>query len=551
MTDRALIGIRFLAASAFVSALLVTAAVSDEAGLLESPYGGQVRALIIGIDAYQHVRPLKGAVADARDIEESLRRTGVTDVTALIDDEADRASVLSAINHLVDRTGPKDLIIFSLAGHGAQEPERVKGSQPDGLENVFLLAGFENSAAGSLQRILGAEFNHFIKQFESRGAHVLFVADTCYGGGMTRDVDPRSDEMSFRQVPGYKLSADLLQPVTTSSDEFMTELDFDRTAFLAAVDRKTKAPEVEIPGIDGLRGALSYSLARVIEGDTNTRGDGKTTLKELFENVRQRVYLLSNGRQSIVTTASPTEDLNTEVVFKMVRSVSLGGATVASNLGASVEPSLVPEDRPIKIASLDGRAMRFAGLSTQRATFKVVSPTDYPDLIWDPTSHDVIAWGDVISYRVATADLPSVIDRAMAIRELKRIAGNAPQAINVAPDDGLHRSGSEVQINIPDIAGRALFLFNIAGDGTVQVLYPIKTDPYIVQATNFSFPVSVREPFGSDQLVAITSKQRMPELEQALQGLDNRRSAFQLIDMIRRYATDDIHIGSAGLFTAP
>ena len=31
--------------------------------------GGEVRGLIIGIDAYQHYRPLKGAVADARDIE--------------------------------------------------------------------------------------------------------------------------------------------------------------------------------------------------------------------------------------------------------------------------------------------------------------------------------------------------------------------------------------------------------------------------------------------------------------------------------------------------
>ena len=73
---------------------------------------------------------------------------------------------------------------------------------------------------------------------------MLFVADTCFGGGMTRDLDPRSEEMSFRQVPSYRLSTDLLKPVTTVADELLTEVDFDRTAFLAAVDRKTKAPEV-------------------------------------------------------------------------------------------------------------------------------------------------------------------------------------------------------------------------------------------------------------------------------------------------------------------
>ena len=40
-------------------------------GSLRSADGGSVRALIIGIDAYRHVKPLKGAVADARDIEQS------------------------------------------------------------------------------------------------------------------------------------------------------------------------------------------------------------------------------------------------------------------------------------------------------------------------------------------------------------------------------------------------------------------------------------------------------------------------------------------------
>ena len=61
----------------------------------------------------------------------------------------------------------------------------------------------------------------------------------------------------------------------------------------------------------------------------------------------------------------------------------------------------------------------------------------------------------------------------------------------------------------------------------------------------------VREPFGSDQLVAVTSQQRMTALEQALQGLDRRRSAVQMINMIKRYAPGDARIGSAGLFTAP
>jgi Caspase domain len=532
---------------AFTLGMSITAALCDQDVQLRSPNGGVVRALVVGIDAYRHVRPLKGAVADALDIESALRRTGVQDVTALIDAMADRSSVVSAINGLIARSGPRDLVVLSLAGHGAQEPERVRGTQPDGVENVFLLPGFDNTAAGSQDRMLGAEFNHFIKQFEARGAHVLFVADTCFGGGMTRDIDPRSEEMSFRQVPSYRLTADVLQPVTTTADELMTELDFDRTVFLAAVDRKTKAPEVQIPGITGLRGALSYAVARAIEGSADTRGDGNTTLKEFFGNVRQVVYQLSNQRQNIVTTASPSQDPQTDVVFQLTRSVSIRPQTTVSEPAAQAAQA----DRPIKVASLDGKTTYFSGLTPRESAFEIVQPIEHPDLIWDPASHDVLSWGDVVASGIDASDLPSVIDRATAIRELKRIASKEPQEIKVAPDDSLHHKASLVHVEMTGVADRALILFNIAGDGTVQMLYPVGPDPYVVRTAEFSFPVRVREPYGSDQLIAVTSKQRMTALEQAVRGLDRRRSAVQMINMIKRYAPGDARIGSAGLFTAP
>src|SRR6478672_7659936 len=159
-----------------------------DASVLRASEGGEVRGLIIGIDAYQHYRPLKGAVADARDIETALRAGGTKDVVSLIDAAADRDSVVREIGRLVTRTQPNDLVILTIAGHGAQEPERVKGSEPDGMDNVFILAGFNpTTAAGSQQRILGSEFNHVIQQFEARDVRVLFIADACHGGGLARE----------------------------------------------------------------------------------------------------------------------------------------------------------------------------------------------------------------------------------------------------------------------------------------------------------------------------------------------------------------------------
>src|SRR6266567_3959615 len=432
---------------------------------LSNPDGGEVRALVIGIDDYQHVRKLKGATADAHDIDSSLKTMGVRDVTALINDQAERSNVLREISALVERTRNNDIVFLSIAGHGAQEPERIKGSQPDGMEDVFLLPGFEATPTGSQQRILGSEFNHFIKQFELRGAKVIFVADTCHGGGMVRDIDPRAAEMSFRQISGYNLLVDELKPVSDQGDP-RSELDLDHTAFLAAVDRNTKAPEVRVPGIDGLRGALSYAVARAIEGNADADHDGKVTLKELFANIRQVVYQLSDQRQNVVTMTSPNRSPDTDVAFGLTRGVtliqgpiegrqppapplaSLPPASASVATGGSA-PALLPGPKPqiveranapIRLAALDGKTNYFPSLTSRDSTFQAVQPTDNPDLIWDPGSHDVIAWGDVIAYGIDPADLPTVIDRTAAIRTLKGKATRSPQVMRVSPDDRLHRN---------------------------------------------------------------------------------------------------------------
>ena len=522
---------------------------------LQNPDGGAVRSLIIGIDAYQHVRQLKGAVADALDIEKSLRSMGIGDVTTLINAGASRENIMQAIKDLVQRTGPNDLIVLSIAGHGAQEPETVKGSEPDGIENVFLLPGFELTARGSKQRILGSEFNHFIRQFESRGAKVLFVADTCHGGGLAREIDPRAEEMSFRQVPTYTLLVDMLKPVT-DDQESVTDLDLDKTTFLAAVDRNTKAPEIRIPGIDGFRGALSYAVARAFEGSADDNHDGKVTLKELFANVRQVVYQLSDQRQNIVTKTSPGRPIDRDVVYQLTRGItSPGDIKILPKLGlqapsdAQDSPAVPRAQAPIRLAALDGRTGYFANLKPRDVMIEIVRPVDNPDLIWDPNSHDVIAWGDVVAYNVDSSDLASVIDRTAAVRELKKISTKAPQLLRLTAGDEQHHNDDMVQVELSDVAQRSIVLVNVSGDGTIQLLYPLGTDQNT--ASSFQISLRVREPFGADQVIAVTSTDRLPGLEQVVSELNRRRAPGALIKSMLRYMPADVRVGSIGIFTAP
>jgi len=567
--------------------LAIPPALAADGLSISNPDGAAVRALVIGIDDYQHVRKLKGAVADATDIVTSLKSMGVGDVIELTNAQADRASVLREISALVERTRNNDLILLSIAGHGSQEPERVKGSEPDGIENVFLLPGFETTPSGSVERILGSEFNHFIRQFELRGAKVIFVADTCHGGGMVRDIDPRAAEMSFRQVPRYTLLVDELKPVSDSNDP-KSELDFDHTAFLAAVDRYTKAPEVRIPGIDGLRGALSYAVARAMEGSADINHDGKVTLKELFSNVRQVVYQLSDQRQNIVTISSPAQTPETDVAFELTRGVvliqgpSARAASGQAGAAAPVEgqaqapstvmakaptiPTLAAATKaaptssappplhlaaPIRLAALDGKTNYFASVTPKDVTVQAVQPTDNPDLIWDPVSHDVIAWGDVVAYGVDVTGLPTVVDRTAAIRELKRMATRSPQMMRIWPDDRQQRAGQTIEVDLSDVASRAVLLFNGSGDGTIQMLYPVGSDAALSRSANLRLPLRVGEPFGAEQVIAVTSQQRMADLETVLMQLNRRRASGQVIKSLERYLPADARIASIGFFSAP
>jgi hypothetical protein len=144
-----------------------------------------------------------------------------------------------------------------------------------------------------------------------------------------------------------------------------------------------------------------------------------------------------------------------------------------------------------------------------------------------------------------------VIDRTAALRDIKQLVTRSPQAIKLLPDASLHRSGSIVEVEVDGAKDRALIVFDITGNGTVQLLYPMSYHQPILHADTYRARFSVRDPYGADEVVAITASERMSVLEQALQKLDGRRSAGQLTDVIARFGPRDARIGVLGLFTAP
>lgn len=516
--------------------------------LLLAPGSGEVRALVVGIDQYRNVNPLRGAVADARDIETALRRMGSKDVTTLIDEGANRTELLRELDGLVARSRKGDLVIITLAGHGAREDERLKGSSENGSDEVFLMAGFDpRSGPGGTEKILNHEFHHYIKQLEYRGAQVIFVADTCYGGGLAREIVPGSGQMTYRQVV-YRLAQDDLKPVSTPADASLTNLDFDHTTFLAAVDSETKAPEVKINGV--FRGALSYAFARAVEGAADEKRDGMITGSELFAYARKVVYQWSDERQTIVTE-QPNRDLDREIVLRLGDRSVAHPDTGPQVLAMATPAPLPPVPAPIRLASMTSRPEVFAALRPLLTRFEIVDAEAAPDVVWNPVTHEALAGGDKIALGVGLEDLPGVIDRTAAVRDIKSLVAKAPQSVTVLPDASLHRRGARIEVEVDSAAGRHLVLVDITGVGTVQMLYPrSKASPPLTSA-GFRVPFMVRDPFGADEVLAITSQQPMDTLVEALMELDNRRTAGRVVDVLARFGPKDARIGLVGLFTVP
>jgi len=531
----------------WVSALAMLGLASAMAQLAP-PGQGVIRALIIGADHYDSPKhpTLKGAVADARDLDQVLRKGGVTDVTLLIDEKAWRRQAQAAFDQLVAGARPGDLVIIGFAGHGSRAPERVKGSNPDGYDEVFVLPGFDDKGPATAERILDKEINVWLRRLEQKGAYTLFIADTCHGGGLIRNVDLRAGDASYRQTTiSIEPYDDALAPITRATDRLHEPEEFDRVTFLAAADKLSKSPELRIPGQPTPRGALSYAAARALEGTADQNKDGRTTRRELFEYVQQVVQQYSHSRQKIVAEPRQRTDLIDGVVFRDAGS-------------RETIPPPSPDTRinaTVRVAILNGPPARLAGVQPHAAKFEIVGRNQNPDIVWDVASGDIVSVvGDVEARDIKLADMADIIDRVAAVAAIAKLSEERPQRIMLGPNDKHHREHEIVWFRAEDVKGKSIVLFNMATDGKIQFLFPENKDKASSGDASFELrDIRVQPPFGADHVVAIVSDQRLAKLEEAISAFNGKRAAGRIPGILRAHLSGQpsARIGFAGLFTVP
>ena len=173
------------------------------------------RALLVGVDAYENVKSLKGAVADARAMQDFLvARAGYRpeEVRLLLDGEATRNGILAAARDwLVAGTAPGDEAFLFFSGHGFQQPDGADRDESDGMDETLVPVDASVDGNGVVHgMIVDDELAALLD--ELAGRQVRVVVDACHSGTTFRTADA---DWRFVKTPRLKDGSPALFPPAT------------------------------------------------------------------------------------------------------------------------------------------------------------------------------------------------------------------------------------------------------------------------------------------------------------------------------------------------
>jgi hypothetical protein len=456
-------------------------------------------ALVIGIDNYAHIRKLDGARNDARDITGALQAAGAAKVITLLDGDADRDHVVAAWRGLMASATAGDTIFLSYAGHGAQAPERVAGDEADGLDEFWVLAGFDPAHLDRTWRetVFDNELYAWFADADRRGVKIVFISDSCFAGGMERAVSGQTRFVEFRgQSWLSSFVSYLASPSAVSAEPPVTRLPSNVT-LVAATSESMPVPEVVIDGHP--RGALSWSVARALEGMADRNRDGIVTRTELEDYVYATVRIRSESLQTPVFTPIATTN-GDERIFAVEKGNRVGSDLVADASGQSGQGAAIALAR-----SLGFQPQLTLAVNGTASQPENTDPGDH-GYAWDAVSGEFRSPnGEIAAERITPFTVGDVVSKFILLDFLSSLATRYPGAITLSPEKSLYRAGERMKIEARRGNYANQLVFNLANTGEVQYLDAvIKGEP--AKRTPLR-EMRVVEPFGANHIVAISSNQ--------------------------------------------
>jgi uncharacterized caspase-like protein len=181
---------------------------NDTKAKVASELEGHYFALVIGINNYQHLPKLTTATPDAQAVAALLHNQYGFQITVLVD--ATRDQITKALNDYRHNLDENASLLIYYAGHGIYDKEADKA--------YWLPVDADRDDTSHW--IMADEITTEVKVIPAR--HVLIISDSCYSGGMTREIAPsftQQDRERFleKMVLGKSrtlMSSGALEPVS-------------------------------------------------------------------------------------------------------------------------------------------------------------------------------------------------------------------------------------------------------------------------------------------------------------------------------------------------
>ncbi len=509
----------------------------------------ETRALLVGVWQFQSgiIPDLKGPENDLGAMEALVRGEGAKDVTVLRNDQVSRTTVETALHALGLRAKPGDWIVFYYSGHGAQAEAAVKGTADGDLDQFLPLAQFDPDKQDTERFIVDKDFYAWLSRYIPRSVQVLMIADACHSGTLNRSIDRRafhftprlafrgdSTEIELIARPAPRFPS-VLEGGEAAAAPARDRADLPNLVYMAAAQDDQLALEASLP-VQGApsRGLLTYSFeqgltTRGADGKTlaaDLDGDGKVTVGEIASYVDSQVRALTSERQQPRTSFTAGADR----------------IALFAELPPLPPPVTAPKLPGVFAADKAGTAL----LQGSAVPWRIAASAADADFLWDTAKRTVLhRSGDMVAEGVATsAALRGVIEKWNAVETLRPLLSEAKARLTVGPEQpgARYRKGATVALSLEPTAHTGvapLFatVFDLASDGTVQLLYPVEAvDGEGKLDGSAPKPVlqnRVVAPFGADHVVAVVSEARPDALRTMLNTVNGQRAAASLVEPIR------------------
>jgi hypothetical protein len=284
-----------------------------------SPSLAHDRALLVGIDTYEYVTPLRGSKNDVKDMRRFIQKVWgyqSSEIRTLLDKEATRENILNTFDEwLIKGTKRGDRVFFYYSGHGYYVYDE-DGDEDDGYDET--LCPVETQITANTM-ILDDEIQERLQRL--KGRQVTVVIDACHSGSVTKNLAQRS-AMPIIKIPVLKSQRVFGPPKSLSRSmnaEGFISSEGNVIAYSAVAPNQVALVDIEHP----YRGVFTHRFIQGVEKKrADSNHDGQVSHAELLEYTRResQAYCERHKEQCTAGVLSPQLEAKPEILTKDVRS---------------------------------------------------------------------------------------------------------------------------------------------------------------------------------------------------------------------------------------